>query len=75
MIKHLRNITQDNRLTIHSTRHAMKDRLRIAGVDAVVQKFALGHAVSGFDETYGGPEARLKLISEAFDAVNEDPQP
>ncbi len=69
LIKHLRTITNDNRLTVHSTRHAMKDRLRLAGVDPVVQKLALGHAVAGVGETYGGPEARLKLVSDAFDKV------
>ncbi|WP_171234256.1 tyrosine recombinase XerC [Ruegeria sp. HKCCA6837] len=69
LIKHLRTITPDNRLTVHSTRHAMKDRLRLAGVDPVVQKFALGHAASGVGETYGGPEARLKLVPEAFEKV------
>ncbi len=70
LIKHLRTITQDTRLTVHSTRHAMKDRLRLAGVDPVVQKFALGHAVAGVGETYGGPEARLKLVSDAFNSVS-----
>ncbi len=71
LIKHLRTITEDTRHTVHSTRHAMKDRLRLAGVDPVVQKFALGHAVAGVGETYGGPEARLQLVSEAFDSVKD----
>lgn len=44
LMKHLRGFTQNDRHTVHSLRHNMKDKLRLARVEKTVQDLILGHA-------------------------------
>lgn len=69
LMKHMRCLTGNKKHTVHSCRHRMKDRLRLAGVQHVVQGMILGHALGGVGEDYGGPEGRLKVCQKALRAV------
>nr|WP_319514736.1 tyrosine-type recombinase/integrase [uncultured Cohaesibacter sp.] len=64
--KHVRAVVKDKAVSTHSLRHTMADKLRLAGVHQEVISLILGHAGKGMTERYGGPEARLKLMAEAF---------
>jgi hypothetical protein len=44
----------------------MKDRLRKAKIDNVVQRMILGHTLGGNPENYGGEEVRLEMAYEAM---------
>ncbi|RWQ24202.1 tyrosine-type recombinase/integrase [Mesorhizobium sp.] len=66
LMKHVRAIVKDRKATVHSLRHNMKDRLRVAGVAKVTQDMILGHASGGVGETYGSDEARLKVAMDAM---------
>ncbi|SLN14170.1 Phage integrase family protein [Pseudoruegeria aquimaris] len=71
LMKHLRKFTTDKRHKVHSLRHGLKDRMRIAGVDKVSQDIVLGHAPSNIGETYGGEEGLLAVALRALKAVEE----
>lgn len=70
--KHVRAVVTDTKVTTHSLRHLMKDRLRIAGVSKSDQDILLGHSSGSVGEDYGGDEGRLKValraLEEALDA-------
>jgi len=66
LMKHLRKETQDCRHVVHSLRHNMKDALRLAGVEKVVQDLVLGHASGSVGERYGGHQARLEVAHRAL---------
>jgi len=71
LMKHLRTFTTDKRHTVHSLRHNMKDRLRKAGVEKILQDFILGHSAPGVGEGYardgdGTLEATSKAMRLAF---------
>lgn len=59
LMKHLRTITTDKRHVVHSLRHRMKDKMRLAGIPKDVQDLILGHASAGVAEAYGSMSARL----------------
>ncbi|WP_157779917.1 tyrosine-type recombinase/integrase [Celeribacter ethanolicus] len=69
LMKHVRSVVSDPKVTNHSLRHRMADRLRLAGVSEDVLKMILGHASKGITERYGGVEARLTLMKEALEKV------
>jgi integrase len=62
LMKRVRAVVRDPKVTVHSLRHLMKDRLRFAGVPEGVQDSILGHSSGRVAEAYGGPEARLRLM-------------
>lgn len=71
LMKHLRGFTSDKRHKVHSLRHGIKDRMRIAGVDKTSQDIVLGHAPTNIGETYGGEEGLLAVAYRALRAVEE----
>lgn len=66
LMKHVRAVAEDPKVTVHSLRHNMKDRLRLAGVSPSVQDMILGHSSGKVGDDYGCEAARLKVASEAM---------
>lgn len=66
LMKHVRAVVEDPKAVVHSLRHNMKDRLRVAGVPKATQDMILGHASGGVGEAYGSDEARLRVAMDAF---------
>ena len=65
--KHVRKVSKDPKHVVHSLRHNMKDRLRLAEVAQIEQDLILGHALEGIgDRTYGGEQARLRATTRAM---------
>ncbi|RWD31826.1 MAG: integrase [Mesorhizobium sp.] len=67
--KHVRAVVSDPKVTTHSLRHLMKDRLRLAGVSKADQDIVLGHSSGSVGEDYGGADARLKVAERALKAA------
>ncbi len=68
LMRHLKRVRTDERETLHSLRHNMKDALRLAGISKVEQDLLLGHTSSDVGERfYGGSEARLKVVNRAVE--------
>jgi integrase len=65
--KHVRACVTDPKVTTHSLRHLMKDRLRLAGVTKADQDIVLGHSSGSVGEDYGGDEARLEVAKRALE--------
>ncbi|MCI5077933.1 tyrosine-type recombinase/integrase [Oricola sp.] len=72
LMKHVRTVTSDPKKVVHSLRHTLSDRLRVAGVAEEVISVVLGHKGHGMTSRYGGREARLKLAAEALKQVQQD---
>ena len=66
LMKQIRKVTKDSKVTNHSLRHLLADKLRLAGVSQVVQDSILGHSSGNVADNYGGPQARLKLAQEGL---------
>ncbi|MGX5804822.1 tyrosine-type recombinase/integrase [Bradyrhizobium sp. Arg314] len=66
LMKHVREITDDKLARVHSLRHNMADKLKIAGVEEADRKLVLGHALGGEGKRYGGPEGRLVAATRAL---------
>jgi hypothetical protein len=64
-------IVSDLKMTTHSLRHLMKDRLRDAGVSKSDQDIVLVHSSGNIEEDYGGDEARLRVAERALRAAFE----
>ncbi len=67
--KHIRKVVSDTKVTVHSLRHTMMDRLIAAGVSEHDRKLILGHAIGGEGNRYGSDAARLAAASKAIEAV------
>ncbi|MHA6684668.1 tyrosine-type recombinase/integrase [Mesorhizobium sp. A556] len=65
--KHVRACVTDPKVTTHSLRHLMKDRMRLAGVSKTDQDIVLGHSSGSVGEDYGGDEARLEMARRALE--------
>jgi len=66
--KHIRRVSKDPKHVVHSLRHNMKDRLRLAEVAQIEQDLILGHALEGIgNRTYGGESARLRATTRAME--------
>ncbi|TIL31361.1 tyrosine-type recombinase/integrase [Mesorhizobium sp.] len=65
LMKHVREITDDKLARVHSLRHNMADKLKVAGVEEADRKLVLGHALGGEGKRYGGPEGRLVAATRA----------
>jgi len=63
--KHVRACVDNPKVTTHSLRHLMKDRLRLAGVSKTDQDLVLGHSSGSVGEDYGGA-ARLEMARRAL---------
>ncbi|PBC22143.1 integrase [Mesorhizobium sp. WSM4311] len=66
LMKHVRKVVADRKVTVHSLRHTLKDRLVKADVPEAVQNMILGHSSGAVSEAYGGPEARLEAATRAL---------
>ncbi len=69
LMKHLRAVTDDPKIVVHSLRHTMKDRLIRARVSDAEQDLVLGHSNGNMGERYGGPDARLEVAHAAVKAA------
>ncbi|MDX0105575.1 tyrosine-type recombinase/integrase [Sinorhizobium meliloti] len=69
LMKHVRKIVTDEKVTVHSLRHSLKDRLRLAGVEPGTIDDILGHSSGKVSERYGGDEARLEVTTVAMKKV------
>ncbi|WER11019.1 hypothetical protein PUH89_08645 [Rhodobacter capsulatus] len=66
-MKHLRQVSADDKHVIHSLRHNMKDRLILAEVSSLDQNLILGHALGSVgDRVYGGDVAKLRQTTKAM---------
>ncbi|MER9921722.1 tyrosine-type recombinase/integrase [Mesorhizobium sp. M0048] len=65
LMKHVRAITDDKLARVHSLRHNMADKLKLAGVEEADRNLVLGHTLGGEGKRYGGPEARLEVATRA----------
>lgn len=69
LMKHVRAITDDPKIVVHSLRHRMEDRLTLAGVSEFDRNLILGHSSGGMSERYGGPDARLEVAERGLRAA------
>ncbi len=69
LMKHIRAVTEDDKIVVHSLRHTMKDRMIRARVSDGDQDLVLGHSRGGMGERYGGPDARLEVAAGAVKAA------
>lgn len=69
LMKHIRKVTTDPKITVHSLRHTMEDRLIRARVNEFDRNLVLGHSSGGMSERYGGPDARLEASLAALKAA------
>ena len=53
LMKRLRKTVSDPKVTIHSLRHRMKDRLRNTGCPEAISKAILGHSENSVAANYG----------------------
>ncbi|MVA63913.1 tyrosine-type recombinase/integrase [Agrobacterium vitis] len=69
LMKHVREVTKEPKLVVHSLRHTMEDRMLRARVDEFVRNLVLGHSDGAMNERYGGPDARLEVAEQAVKAA------
>lgn len=69
LMKHVRAVTEDRKVVIHSLRHTMEDRLIVAKVSDFDRNLVLGHSQRGMADRYGGAEARLEAAYRAVKAA------
>lgn len=66
LMRHIRRVTPDSRLTTMSLRHRLKDKLERAGVSFEVREQIIGHAGNAVRHSYGGREAALIVMRDAL---------
>jgi integrase len=67
-MKRLRTVITDKKLTIHSLRHRMKDKLRNTGCPEDVSLVILGHSTNTVAANYGSGYA-LEVMREHMEKV------
>lgn len=70
LMKHLRKVVTDPKVTIHSLRHRLKDELRNTGCPESLSREILGHAQPGVAANYGSGYA-LEVMREHMSKVWE----
>ncbi|TCA66007.1 tyrosine-type recombinase/integrase [Rhizobium leguminosarum] len=73
LMKNVRKTVTDPKVTVHSLRHNMQDRMLRAGVDEHDRKLILGHSVAGEANRYGSDEARLVATTRAMKQALGEP--
>ena len=68
LMKRLRTVIKDKKLTMHSLRHRMKDKLRNTGCPEVISMAILGHGSNTVDANYGSGYA-LDVMREHMEKV------
>ncbi|TIL87718.1 MAG: hypothetical protein E5Y68_02480 [Mesorhizobium sp.] len=66
MMKNVRKIVADRKVTVHSLRHSMTDRIRLSGASTAEEYLILGRSTGAVGEAYGGDEARLEVATKAM---------
>jgi len=66
LMKNLRKVVKDPKVTVHSLRHTLQDRMIVAGISEHDRHIILGHSVTGEANRYGSKEARLVATAEAM---------
>jgi integrase len=66
LMKHVRSVVSDPKVTNHSLRHRMTDKLRLSATPEEVVRMILGHANKGITDRYGGSEGRLMIMAPAL---------
>ncbi|WP_321343057.1 site-specific integrase [Breoghania sp.] len=69
LMRHVRVITDDPKIVVHSLRHNMEDLLARARVSEFDRNLVLGHARGSMSERYGGQDARLEAAERALRAA------
>lgn len=69
LMKHIRKLTDNPKIVVHSLRHTMEDRLIRARVSSYDRNMVLGHLNPGEGDRYGGPDARLEVALAAVKAT------
>jgi integrase len=69
LMRHVRAVTDDPKIVVHSLRHTMEDRMIRARVEEFDRNLVLGHSRGGMGERYGGPDARLEVAHAAVKAA------
>jgi integrase len=70
LMKRLRTVITDKKLTMHSLRHRMKDKLRNTGCPEAISLAILGHSTNTVAANYGSGYA-LEVMREALVRVWE----
>ena len=70
LMKHVRSITDDKRVTVHSLRHRMKDKLRNSNCPEHLSMAILGHSSNSIAANYGAGYA-MEVMREALEKVWE----
>ena len=65
-MKHVRVFVSDKKVTNHSLRHRMADRLLTAGVENGIKNMIGGWSEGNVSERYGGDDARLEVATKAM---------
>ena len=68
LMKRLRTVITDKKLTMHSLRHRMKDKLRNTGCPDAISMAILGHASNTVAANYGSGYA-LDVMREHMEKV------
>lgn len=68
LMKHLRAVVEDPKVTVHSLRHRLKDCLRNTGCPEAISREVLGHAQPGVAANYGTGYA-LEVMREHMGKV------
>ena len=68
MMKRLRTVITDRKLTMHSLRHRMKDKLRNTGCPEAISMAILGHGSNTVASNYGSGYA-LEVMREHMERV------
>ncbi|MEH7908708.1 tyrosine-type recombinase/integrase [Rhizobium laguerreae] len=66
LMKNVRKVVADPKVTVHSLRHNMQDRLIAKGVSEHDRHLILGHSRGGEADRYGSDEARLVATTKAL---------
>jgi integrase len=66
LMKHIRMVIKDPKITNHSLRHTVTDWIRLSGATTAEEYLILGRSTGAVGEAYGGDEARLVVAERAL---------
>ena len=69
LMKRLRKTVNDPKVTIHSLRHRMKDKLRNTGCPEAISKAILGHSENSVAANYGSGYAIEVMREHLYKAL------
>jgi integrase len=69
LMKHVRTITKNSKIVVHSLRHRIEDKLTLADVSEFDRNLVLGHAKGSMSERYGSAQARLEVATRSLKAA------